>query len=624
MLCSPAAAGSRWVNQEILEFKRLGRADRILALIVEGEPNAADPALECFPPALKYVVDAYGQLSEEHAEPIAADLRPQGDGRDNAKLKLIAGLLGASFNDLRQRELIAARRRVRIYQGIAAAMVLLAALAVGGGWMAWRYAKQSEARLGQAVDIAASFVTRAVRLGDSFGVPRSAIEELLTQADAAFAQLLQEGTRSDRLRSRHALLLMVFADHYGIIGKTDRQWDAAQRASDILQELVADHPSNPEWLRQLAISHDLVGDILADRFQLDTALVAYRAAQSIREKLSADDPRDASSERDLVLSDNKVGDMLFRQGHPEEALAAFQAAREISDRLARAHPENLEWQRDVLVIHHKIGDVLAKKGDLNGAGEAYRASLLVAERLAAGDPSNAQLQRDLSASQEKVGNVLAAQGDVEAALAAFRASLALTERLAAADPTNVTIQRDLSLGHANVGRILSKQHQTDAALDCFPGLARDCRATGRRQSEERAFPAGSICGVEQDRRQSGCARSMAGCARPLSAIAGNPRAARRATTHRALHCNETYRLSMIVSPALWQSRAGCRRLSRNSRSRSGLPRASRHPIRAMPRGDAISMRLIGIWASFRSAGAVVARRGRRIAAPRKSFRPSPR
>jgi hypothetical protein len=147
-----------------------------------------------------------------------------------AKLKLIAGLLGVSFNELRQRELIAARRRVRLYRGIAAAMVLLAALAVGGAWMAWRYAKQSEARLGQAIDIAAGFVGKAVRLGDSFGVPRSAIEEMLTQADSAFGQLMEGGTRSPLLRSRHALLLMVFADHYGIIGKTERQWNAAKRA----------------------------------------------------------------------------------------------------------------------------------------------------------------------------------------------------------------------------------------------------------------------------------------------------------------------------------------------------------------------------------------------------------
>ena len=173
-------------------------------------------------------------------------------------------------------------------------MVLLAALAVGGAWMAWRYAKQSEARLGQAIDIAAGFVGKAVRLGDSFGVPRSAIEEMLTQADVAFEQLMEGGTRSPVLRSRHALLLMVFADHYGIIGKTERQWDAAKRAHDILQELVADHPSNPEWSRQLAMSNDLIGDLLANR-----SAAGYRArrlSQLAGHPRKAVDRRSARSE----------------------------------------------------------------------------------------------------------------------------------------------------------------------------------------------------------------------------------------------------------------------------------------------------------------------------------------
>ena len=467
VLCSPAAAASRWVNQEILEFKRLGRADRIFALIVGGEPNASDPTLECFPPALKYVVDADGQLSDKQAEPIAADLRPQGDGKDNAKLKLIAGLLGVSFNDLRHRELIAARRRVRIYQGIAAAMILLAVLATVGGFLAWRYAKQSEARLGQAVDIAANFVARAVRLGDSFGVPRFAIEEMLTQADTSFAQLVEDGTSSSQLRSRHALLLMVLADHYGIIGKADRQLDTAKRARQILDALVAGNPSNTEWMNQLATSHDLVGDALANQLQVDEALTAYRAALSIREKLAAESPSDRKLQRGLSLSHNKLGDILLRQGQLNEALAAFQTAQAISEPLTRADPANLEWQRDMLVIHHKIGDVLVKQGNFTEAAKAYRASLVIAERLASGDPSNAQLQRDLSAAQEKVGNVLADQGDMEGALAAFRASLAVAMRLAATDPMNIAFQRDLALSHANVGRILVKQGQADAALQAF-------------------------------------------------------------------------------------------------------------------------------------------------------------
>ena len=45
VICSPKAAKSRWVNEEILAFKRLGRAHRIFALIVAGEPGAsANPA----------------------------------------------------------------------------------------------------------------------------------------------------------------------------------------------------------------------------------------------------------------------------------------------------------------------------------------------------------------------------------------------------------------------------------------------------------------------------------------------------------------------------------------------------------------------------------------------------
>ena len=36
VICSPRAAASRWVNEEVLAFKRLGRANRIFCLIVDG------------------------------------------------------------------------------------------------------------------------------------------------------------------------------------------------------------------------------------------------------------------------------------------------------------------------------------------------------------------------------------------------------------------------------------------------------------------------------------------------------------------------------------------------------------------------------------------------------------
>jgi hypothetical protein len=79
VICSPQSAKSRWVNEEIIAFKRLGREDRIFCLIVAGEPNATDqPGAaeeECFAPALRFRLGADGQLSGARTEPIAADAR---------------------------------------------------------------------------------------------------------------------------------------------------------------------------------------------------------------------------------------------------------------------------------------------------------------------------------------------------------------------------------------------------------------------------------------------------------------------------------------------------------------------------------------------------------------------
>ena len=94
VICSPKAAQSRWVNEEILTFKRLGREDRIFCLVVAGEPGvSADPARaaeECFPPALIRKLGPDGELTEERGEPIAADVRPGKDRPATAMLKLLA------------------------------------------------------------------------------------------------------------------------------------------------------------------------------------------------------------------------------------------------------------------------------------------------------------------------------------------------------------------------------------------------------------------------------------------------------------------------------------------------------------------------------------------------------
>ena len=76
VICSRAAAKSHWVNQEIKLFKSFAGSKRVLCLIVDGEPHAADPEEECFPEAVKYEVTREGELTNIPCEPMAADTRP--------------------------------------------------------------------------------------------------------------------------------------------------------------------------------------------------------------------------------------------------------------------------------------------------------------------------------------------------------------------------------------------------------------------------------------------------------------------------------------------------------------------------------------------------------------------
>nr|WP_280178227.1 MULTISPECIES: TIR domain-containing protein [Mesorhizobium] len=144
VVCSPRTPGSVWVGRDIELFRELGKGDRILSCLIEGEPAAS------FPPALS---PAGIGANEAAAEPLAADFRPaNGLGRRAtwriARLKLMAGLLGCDFDELVVREQI---RRVRmlIASGIAALAVVatIAAFAV----FAWIQRNEAQAQRAEAI-----------------------------------------------------------------------------------------------------------------------------------------------------------------------------------------------------------------------------------------------------------------------------------------------------------------------------------------------------------------------------------------------------------------------------------------------------------------------------------------
>jgi WD40 repeat protein len=197
VICSPRAAKSRWVNEEILTFKRMGRENRVLALIVDGEPNASDPKPgfsqedECFPPAMRFYLSPDGEISAVRSEPIAADVRAGMDGKNNARLKLLAGLIAANYDELKQRDHTRRIRRLRTL--IAVALVLIASFA-GLSFYAWVQAniaknQKSRAAFAEASRLldqsqperAMAYLARAVRLDPGNQSALTALYTLLIQ-----------------------------------------------------------------------------------------------------------------------------------------------------------------------------------------------------------------------------------------------------------------------------------------------------------------------------------------------------------------------------------------------------------------------------------------------------------
>lgn len=147
VVCSPHSAKSRWVNEEIRRFRNSGREQNVLTVIVGGDPLAgADSDQNCFPPALAEKTPAPVETHQKVT--LAADARPEGDGRDSARLKVISGLLGVDFGTLRDRELASTKRRTRIARIIAGSMAALAVLATCAAIIARLTTQVAEERLG--------------------------------------------------------------------------------------------------------------------------------------------------------------------------------------------------------------------------------------------------------------------------------------------------------------------------------------------------------------------------------------------------------------------------------------------------------------------------------------------
>jgi tetratricopeptide (TPR) repeat protein len=473
VICSPDAVRSPWVNEEVLRFKRTGRANRIYCLIVGGEPHAGDEH-ECFVRALRFELDADGELGTQAAEPIAADVRPGKDGKALARLKLLSGLLGVNLDTLRQREASRRQRRLLAITTLALLVMMLtsflAVQAVIARHAAERRQKQAEALVDFMLGNLTDKLAQVSRLDILVAVNDQAM---------AYFQTLPTTDVTDQSLEQRAKALVKIGNVRLDQGHLPQALQTYEAAAALAAKLARAAPT--DVARQLAYADILafIGTTHWYQGELDQAQVGFEAAQGVLLRTKALAPANPRLLFQLSTIDNNIGHVLEGRGRVDLALVQYQSMLKLSQALVRIDHRNRDWVAQLGLAHNNLAKMALLRGDLATAVAEYQADVAIEADLVSRDPQDNMQAEKLVLSHAALGRTMALTGEVDAGITHLRQAEDGANRLLGIEPKSTAFQEDSGLYSTQLARWLRVRGDKAAAsalsaqgLDAFERLTK--------------------------------------------------------------------------------------------------------------------------------------------------------
>lgn len=432
VVCTPDAARSPWVNREIIEFKKLHGERHVLALIARGEPFASDmpgrEAEECFPPALRRALNEAGLPEGEPLEPIAADMRREGDGPHRAMLKLLAGMLGVAFDDLVRRDV---QRRVRWLTALASASVVgvfvfafLAVLAVQARNEAQKQRQQAEG----LIEFMLGDLRKKLEPVGRLEVLDSVGEKALAYYGAQEADRLDATALGHRSRAMH-----LIGEIRDLRGQPAEAQKAFEQAAETTAQLLAKSPNDAQRIFDHAQSVFWVGYAAWRRADGSTAERWFREYLALANRLLMIDESNLDWRAEAAFAHLNIGMVQLATGNAATAVQSLDAAASTLRTLARTRPELLS---ELAKGHGWRADAFELLGDFRRASaeQQERINVLNSVTNAATDRS---VRISIVGAWHSIGNYSLSMGEVPQAHRHIERALQDAATLVAGDPENL-------------------------------------------------------------------------------------------------------------------------------------------------------------------------------------------
>jgi tetratricopeptide (TPR) repeat protein len=444
VICSPQAAASRWVEREIQLFQATHGSSRILAVILAGEPN--DTKDGCFPPSLR------------DAEPVAADLRSNGDGRRGTLLKICAGILGVSLDELVRRDV---QRRHRRLIGVTVASI--AGMAVAGALAALAFRARNEAQAQRAhaerlIEFMLTDLRKALepsgRLDLMDGVGRQTLEYYDAQDPRRLdAQSLARRARALRLMGEINVQRGNLTDALGSFHAASATTAELMKRSADDGQIIFNHAQNVFW----------IGDIARQRGDLDAAEKAFRQYQSLAQRLIALNPKNDDWREEIVYANSALGVLYLAEGRPADALTPFAQTFPIVESLAHRYPDDMNRQVDLGQAHAWLANALQKLGGLTEARAHRDAELMLYRSVLIKDPTFRAAKFSTVVCLLDRGQLASLSGSSEAAFVDFKEAAGEAEALLINERDNMDLRAVVAMAHVDLGELLLAAGQVDPA-----------------------------------------------------------------------------------------------------------------------------------------------------------------